>query len=362
MKYARAMRVPLTVIQAPAEGPAHAPVEDSAQAPAEGSARTAPRAVRLSITDRCDLACVYCRPHRRDGYLPSERRVVTEHWRTLVEGLVARGVRRVRITGGEPLLHPHALDIVRVIAAVPGVEDLALTTNATLLAAQARPLREAGVRRLNVSIDSLDDQRFFRLTRGGRLRDVLAGLEAARAVGFEELKTNTVVIGALDGDDLRNDDELPAIARWAHSLGATPRFLELMTVGEGARLRGRVVPFGEMTARLSELLVAGTPARQPDRGPAVYLPTRDGKRIGFVTGTSDTFCSGCDRLRVSSDGRLRPCLATSDAVDVAAAIREGDVEAIGRGLDDAWALKPDGAWRGCTEASAASVDMRATGG
>lgn len=328
-------------------------------------ARAAPRAVRLSITDRCDLACVYCRPHRRDGYIPAERRVVTEHWRTLVEGLVSRGVRRVRITGGEPLLHPHVVDIARAIAEVPGVEDLAITTNATQLVELARPLREAGVRRLNISIDSLDDHRFFRLTRGGRLSDVLAGVEAARAVGFDELKTNTVVIGQGEDDlgTVRNDDELVAIAEWAFSMGATPRFLELMTVGEGARIRGRVVPFAEMTARLKDLLLPGHPVREADRGPAVYLPTKNRRRIGFVTGTSDTFCSGCDRLRVSSDGRLRPCLATNDAVDVSAAIRAGDPESIGRGLDEAWSLKPDGnAWRGCTESTAASVDMRATGG
>jgi cyclic pyranopterin phosphate synthase len=346
MQYAASVPVSLPVVQA---------------APSAG--RAAPRAVRLSITDRCDLACVYCRPHRRDGYLPAERRVVTEHWRGVVEGLVLRGVRRVRITGGEPLLHPHVVDIARAIAAVPGVEDLAITTNGTQLVELARPLRDSGVRRLNLSLDSLDEQRFFRITRGGRLRDVLAGVEAAAEVGFDELKTNTVVIGALDGDDLRNDDELPSIVRWAFSVGATPRFLELMTIGEGARLRGRVVPFADMVAQLSELLVEAVPAREPDRGPAIYLPTRDGRRVGFVTGTSDTFCSGCDRLRVSSDGRLRPCLATNHAVDVAAAIRDGDVAAIARGLDDAWALKPDGdAWRGCTEATAATVDMRATGG
>lgn len=342
------MRVSLPVIAEPAP-PVSAPL------------RASPRAVRLSITDRCDLACVYCRPHRRDGYIPAERRIVTEHWRSLVEGLVSRGVRRVRITGGEPLMHPHVVDIARVIAAVPGVEDLAITTNATQLVELARPLRDAGVRRLNVSIDSLDEKRFFRLTRGGRLRDVLAGVDAAVAVGFDELKTNTVVIGQ-GADDLHNDDELPAIARWAFSVGATPRFLELMTVGEGARIRGRVVPFAEMLERLAELVLPAEAERETDRGPAVYVPTRDGQRIGFVTGTSDTFCSGCDRLRVSSDGRLRPCLATNDAVDVSAAIRTGDVEAIARGLDDAWSLKPDAGWRGCTEASAASVDMRATGG
>lgn len=359
MHYARGVRVSLPLIADQAVSSARPqPWERVAEAPR--AERASPRAVRLSITDRCDLACLYCRPNRRDGYLPSERRVLAEHWQRLVEGLVLRGVRRVRITGGEPLLHPHVLDIARAVAAVPGVEDLAITTNGTQLTELASALYEAGVRRLNLSIDSLDPQRFFRLTRGGHLDKVLEGVEAARATGFE-LKTNTVVVGP-DGDDLRNDDELVSIAQWAFSVGATPRFLELMTVGEGARIRGRVVPFAEMRARLATLLVDAEPAREADRGPAVYVPTHDGRRIGFVTGTSDTFCSGCDRLRVSSDGRLRPCLATNDSVDVSAAVRAGDVDAIARGLDEAWTLKPDAAWRGCTEASAAAVDMRATGG
>jgi cyclic pyranopterin phosphate synthase len=327
---------------------------------APSAARAEPRAVRLSITDRCDLACVYCRPHRRDGYLPAERRIDARYWSTLVEGLARRGVRRVRLTGGEPLLHPKVVEIACAVASVDGIEDVAITTNGTQLAELAGPLREAGVRRLNLSIDSLDEKRFFRLSRGGRLRDVVDGLRAAKDAGFE-LKTNTVVIGP-DGDDLRNDDELVGLANFAFEHGATPRFLELMTVGEGANLRARLVPYPVIRARLAELLVDAAAAREPDRGPAIYIGTRDGKRIGFITGTSETFCSGCDRLRVSSDGRLRPCLATNDAVDVAHAIKSGDVEAIAEGLDAAWSIKPGDAWRGCTEPSAADVDMRATGG
>lgn len=318
--------------------------------------------MRLSITDRCDLACVYCRPHRRDGYLESERRLGVEGWATLVRGLVARGVRRVRITGGEPLVHPLVVEIVRAVAAVPGVEDVALTTNATRLRELAGPLFSAGLRRINVSLDSLDGGRFFRLTRGGRLDDVLLGLDAARAVGFSELKLNTVVLGD------ENDHELPAITEYAWSIGATPRFLERMRVGEGARLAARFVPYDEMRARLAHLLVADDPVQDRDRGPARYVLAnagagRPGARVGFITGSSATFCDGCDRLRASSDGKLRACLAQNDSVDVAAAVRAGDVDAIGRGLASAWAGKPDGSvFRGCNEDSAAAVDMRATGG
>jgi cyclic pyranopterin phosphate synthase len=354
--------ISLPVLQSSAHGAVAVP-----RAPSVGVERAQPRLVRLSITDRCDLACVYCRPNRRDGYLPSERRLRAKHWATLVEGLVLRGVERVRITGGEPLVHPEVLEIVARIAAIPGVRDLAMTTNGTRLAELAAPLRAAGLRRLNVSIDSLVPERFWQITRGGRLDDVLAGIEAARAVGFAELKTNTVVVDANERDagSLGNADELEAIVRWAWSVGATPRFLELMSIGEGAQVRGRFVSYAQMRARLSSLLEAAPTVRPQDRGPARYARANDGsgREIGFITGSSDTFCEGCDRLRVTSDGALRPCLATSDAVDVHAAIAEGDVEAIANGLDEAWAKKPDGVvWKGCTEETAAHVSMRATGG
>src|SRR5271166_2203704 len=162
-------------------------------------ARIQPRTVRLSLTDRCDMACVYCRPSRTDGYL--ERRLADESWKTMVRALVNAGVERVRITGGEPLLHPRVLELVEFVASL-GVADLALTTNGTLLEKAAEPLRKAGLRRLTVSLDSLVPERFWRITRGGRLDRVLAGIEVARKAGFEELKTNTVV---LRGD---NDGEL----------------------------------------------------------------------------------------------------------------------------------------------------------
>lgn len=325
---------------------------------APAPARPPPRAVRISITDRCDLACVYCRPSRRDGYLPRSHRLAPEAWATLVGALAAKGIRRVRITGGEPLVHPHVVEIVRSVASVPGIEDVALTTNGTRLKALAGPLRRAGLLRVNVSLDSLSPGRFFRLTRGGRLGDVLDGLRAARAQGFHELKTNTVVLRG------ENEHEITAITRWAWAAGATPRFLELMGVGQGAALAAFAVPHREIRARLAGIVHDGEPTACADRGPARYLRSTDGKhRVGFITGASDSFCAGCDRLRVTADGRLRPCLATTGSVDVSGGVRGEDARAIGRGVDDAWAMKPDGArWRGCAEIAAGDVDMCATGG
>src|SRR5580700_2989311 len=208
----------------------------------EEAPRIEPRTVRVSLTDRCDLACVYCRPSRSDGYL--EKRLDDDGWKAMVRALVQAGVRRVRFTGGEPLLHPRVTELVKFVASL-GVEDVALTTNATLLEKLARPLRDAGLQRLTVSVDSLIPERFWRITRGGRLDRVLAGIEAARAAGYDEMKTNTVVLR----DD--NDDELPAIVEWAWARGIVPRFIEVMRVGEGANLPpDKLVGHDEMRARL----------------------------------------------------------------------------------------------------------------
>jgi GTP 3',8-cyclase len=312
--------------------------------------------VRLSLTDRCDLACIYCRPHRHDGYL--EERLDVDAWKTMVHGLVRAGVRRVRLTGGEPLLHPALVEVVRFLGTL-GLDDIALTTNATRLEALARPLREAGLRRVNVSLDTLSPTLFREMTRGGRLEVVLRGIDAALAAGFDEMKLNAVVVRG------SNDEELEDLVRWSWERGIVPRFLEVMAVGEGAHLQDRVVTMGEMRARLVHLVEPGEPERELDRGPARYLVSRTDpqKKIGFISGTSDTYCKGCDRLRVAADGTLRPCLATNDGLPAAAVARAGDVEAVERATFEAWRLKPDGeVWKGCTEDTAAGVSMRGIGG
>jgi cyclic pyranopterin phosphate synthase len=319
--------------------------------------RVAPRSVRLSLTDRCDLACVYCRPNRQDGYL--ERRLDLAAWVTMVEGLVQAGVRRVRLTGGEPLLHKDVVEVVGALARLPLIEDIALTTNATRLAALARPLRDAGLRRVNVSLDTLDAARFDRLTRGGDLDEVMAGIDAACATGFDEIKLNAVILRG------ENDAELESIARWSWDRGITPRFLEVMAIGEGAKLQDRVVSTREMRLALAHVLEPDEPTRDVDRGPARYVHARHDatKRAGFISGTTDTYCKGCDRLRVASDGMLRPCLATEDGLTAETAARTGDVEGIAVAVAEAWAMKPDGeVFKGCTEDSASRVSIRAIGG
>lgn len=317
---------------------------------------TPPRSVRLSLTDRCDLACIYCRPDKRDRYLDDH--LDLDAWKTMVRGLVRAGVRRVRLTGGEPLLHKHVIDVVRFLGSL-GLDDLALTTNATRLEKLAAPLRDAGLRRVNVSLDSLDAERFARMTRGGRLAVVLRGIEAARAASFDEIKLNAVVVRD------ENDGEVEDIVRWSWERNIVPRFLEVMHIGEGAKFKDRVVSAREIRARLAHLVSGGDAVSERDRGPARYLVARHDptKRVGFISGTSDTYCKGCDRLRVASDGTLRPCLATNDGLSAATEARAGDADAVVRATFDAWALKPDGeTWKGCTESTAASVSMRGIGG
>jgi cyclic pyranopterin phosphate synthase len=321
------------------------------------SARVQPKTVRVSLTDRCDLACVYCRPSRNDGYF--DKRLSDDAWKTMIRGLVEAGVRRVRITGGEPLLHPRVVDLVAFVASL-GVEDLALTTNATRLDGLAAPLRRAGLRRITISLDSLEPERFWRITRGGRLDAVLAGIDAALAAGYEEVKTNTVVLRDA------NDDELAGLTEWAWSRGITPRFIELMRIGEGARLSAEsLVGAGEMRAHLAHLVCDEAGERHEGRGPAKYVRARHDPalRVGFITGSTDTYCDTCDRLRVASDGMLRPCLATNDGVVATAPANAGDVGGVVRAIAEAWEKKPDGrTWKGCTEASAAAVSIRAIGG
>jgi cyclic pyranopterin phosphate synthase len=318
---------------------------------------TAPASVRISLTDRCDLACVYCRPSRTDGYLSDRLDEPALH--TLIEGLLLAGVRRVRFTGGEPLLSPHVIGAVARAKAL-GAHDIALTTNGTRLTKLAAPLREAGLERLTLSLDSLDPVRFERITRGGKLARVLEGLAEARRVGFDEIKLNTVVLRG------ENDDELERITLFAWKHGLVPRFIEVMPIGEGAKVVGdHLVPAAEILERLAPLLSVERPAVDPGRGPAKYVHARRDRslRVGVISGTTDTYCAGCDRLRVSATGMLRPCLATERGVSASTAARDGSAESIARAVAEAWLLKPDGeTWRGCTEDEAKDVAMRAIGG
>jgi len=277
----------------------------------------------------------------------------------MFDALRTAGVCRVRLTGGEPLVHPEIVSIVKQLSTI-GFEDVALTTNASQLARLAKPLRDAGLHRLNISIDTLDADRFRAVTRGGELGPVLAGIDAAIEAGFAPIKLNTVVLRGI------NDDEIEKILLWAWERRLVPRFLEIMPIAEGAKMVGEhLVKVSDMRRMLASYLVDEDALVDPGLGPAKYVRARHDSelRVGFISGTSDTFCESCDRLRVSSTGVLRPCLATDDGVDASQAARSGDTEEIGRQIGEAWLMKPDGkVWKGCTEETAALVSMRAIGG
>ena len=286
--------------------------------------------LRLSVTDRCDLACAYCMPPTGEEDHAMRRELLTfEEAARIVSVFAAAGIRRVRLTGGEPLVRKDIVRLVDLIYRRTEVEQLVMTTNATRLAELARPLRDAGLSGVNVSIDSLDAERFTQITRGGQLGQVLAGIHAALDVGFE-VKLNTVPLRG------RNDDELLDIVAFAWSLGATPRFIELMPLGEGARLPQRTrMNATDVVSALGGLLAQGDPTGVSGHGPARYLLAKDGsgRRVGFITPISNEFCETCNRVRVTARGDVRACLASRKAISLRDIVRSG-----GSDLDLAWAM------------------------
>lgn len=287
------------------------------------------RYLRLSVTDRCDFACVYCMPPGGEVEHAVRKELLTfEEAARLVGVFADAGVERVRFTGGEPLVRK---DVVRLVETVhrraPRVE-LALTTNASRLAELARPLRAAGLAGVNVSIDTLEPERFARLTRGGALTPVLAGIRAALDVGLE-VKTNTV---AMRGE---NDHELGALVDWAWELGITPRFIELMPIGEGAGLAHRQMHTPEIEALLGER-VGARAGETRVRGPARYRSAGDGsgRRVGFITPLSSEFCDDCNRVRITAQGDVRACLADRRALSLRDVMRGGGSDA-----DLRWAIE-----------------------
>lgn len=317
------------------------------------------RYLRLSVTDRCDMACTYCMPAGgEDEHGLREELLSFEEIARLVRLLAAHGLRRVRLTGGEPLVRRDVVELVRKIRD-SGIDDVWMTTNGSRLASLATPLREAGLVGVNVSIDSLDETRFARVTRSGRLPSVIAGVEAARAAGLA-IRTNTVVLRS------ENLDELAQLARWAWSIGATPRFIELMPIGEGALLpAGERVDAGEMVRALASLDLEGDASPDDGRGPARYLRSRvtPSERVGFITAVSDEFCASCNRVRLTSQGEIRPCLASRRAVSLRELLREGaSDEAIVSALRWALAGKHAGhAFATAPRASSCDVDHERVG-
>ncbi len=286
--------------------------------------------LRLSVTDRCDLACVYCMPPSGEEDHTLRRELLTfEEAARLVSVFASAGIRRVRLTGGEPLVRKDIVRLVDLIHRRTEVEQLVMTTNATRLSELARPLRDAGLFGVNISIDTLDADRFREITRGGDLGRVLAGIHAALDVGLD-VKLNTVPLRG------SNDDDLAEIVEFAWSFGVTPRFIELMPLGEGAKLpQSMRMDTDDVITVLGDRLHRTAATGVEGHGPARYLSANDGsgRRVGFITPISNEFCDTCNRVRVTARGDIRACLASRKAINLRNIMRAG-----GSNLDLAWAM------------------------
>jgi len=292
--------------------------------------------LRLSVTDRCDLRCVYCMPERMT-FLPKADVLSLEELRALALGFIDRGVRKIRLTGGEPLVRRDVLDLVRALGREVGrgLDELTLTTNGMRLAEHAAALADAGVRRINVSLDTRDRALFARLARRDGLLHVLAGIAAAKAVGIE-VKLNTVALKGL------NEDELPSLIVWAHGEGHAITLIEVMPLGDvdGDRF-DHYLPLNAVRRALEQCLTL-SPSSHRSGGPARYFDVAEtGGRLGLITPLTNNFCEGCNRVRVTATGQLFMCLGGEGQVDLRAALRGGEAGAFDAALDRATQLKPE---------------------
>ena len=293
--------------------------------------------LRLSVTDRCDLRCAYCMPERQT-FLPRTEVLSLEELHRLSLAFIARGVTKIRLTGGEPLGRRDMIELVRALGRQlgNGLDELTLTTNATRLAEFAEPLHAAGVRRVNVSLDTLDREGFARLTRRDRLPQVLEGIAAARAAGLA-VKLNTVALKGI------NEAEIPELVRWAHGHGLELTLIEVMPLGEVEEDRiDHYLPLDRVRAELEQRF---TLTADPHRsgGPARYVQVAEtGGRLGFITPLTNNFCDGCNRVRITTTGQLYACLGGAEQVDLRAALRADEPDAaLAAALDEAMRIKPE---------------------
>ncbi|WP_106478283.1 GTP 3',8-cyclase MoaA [Phytohalomonas tamaricis] len=293
--------------------------------------------VRISVTDRCDFRCVYCMSEDMT-FLPRNQVLTIEELTQVARAFVALGVEKIRLTGGEPLVRRNIDQLVRDIGSLEGLKDFAMTTNGAQLNRYAESLYQGGMSRLNISLDSLDTERFKRLTRTGDLNRVLDGIQAAKKAGFERIKLNAVILKG------RNDDEVVDLVDFARSEEIDISFIEEMPLGNISD-HGR-----EETYCSSDEVQAMIEARYPlfastesSLGPARYFRMADSHtRIGFISPHSHNFCDSCNRVRVTAEGRLLLCLGNEHSVDLREVLRQypGEMEPLKQRIRDAMSLKP----------------------
>ncbi len=293
--------------------------------------------LRLSVTDRCDLRCSYCMPERMT-FLPRSEVLSLEELHKLALGFIARGITKIRLTGGEPLVRRDMMELVRALGRQvgQGLEELTLTTNGTRLAEFADDLCSAGVKRINVSLDTLDREAFARLARRDSLPQVLEGLAAARQAGLA-VKLNTVALKGI------NEDEIPDLIAWAHGQGFDLTLIEVMPLGEVGEDRfDHYLPLSSLRDGLDARWTLHESEHRTG-GPARYVTVAEtGGRLGFITPLTNNFCEGCNRVRVTATGQMFPCLGGNERIDLRAALRSEQSEAaLDEALDTAMKIKPE---------------------
>ncbi len=315
--------------------------------------------LRLSVTDRCDFRCVYCMAEKMT-FLPRHDVLSLEELAQVAQAFVELGVKKIRLTGGEPLLRRDLPWLIQKITAMPGLKEVSLTTNGSRLKMLAPTLFDAGLQRLNVSLDSLNAERFRQITRTGDLSAVLEGLEAAKRAGFNKIKLNAVILKG------RNDDEITALADFACSHQHDLTFIEEMPLGvidehDRARSFMASADIVEILAQHYSLM----PSTQTTGGPARYYEVAEkNSRFGFISPHSHNFCSSCNRVRVTVEGRLLLCLGNEHSVDLKKTLREypGDLERLKALITAAIDLKPERHYFDLNEAPQIVRFMNATGG
>lgn len=305
--------------------------------------------LRISLTDRCNLRCIYCMPEEGVDQMSHDDILRIEEIERIVAVAARMGISRIRLTGGEPLVRKGVVDLVRSITNMPGIESVAMTTNGVLLPQVADELKAAGLSRVNISLDTLDADQFKMITRNGNLKDALGGIEAALRVGFKPVKINAVTVRSLNQDFL-------AYAKLSIDRPLHVRFIEYMPVGESFGVDGcgwgkkDVISSEEVIALINDqarseglgTLVSANGERPEGWGPARYFVFKGALgTVGFISPLSRHFCTECNRLRLTADGKLRPCLFSDEEFDVRDALRTGEDEAIGLIFEKVLWAKPD---------------------
>ncbi len=302
--------------------------------------------LRVSITDRCNYSCIYCKPEEQFEFIPHEEILRYEEIVEIIEEAVNLGVTKVRITGGEPLARKGVVDFIKKLRKIKKLEDISLTTNGFFLSEYAEKLKDAGLNRVNISLDSLQEEKYKRITRGGSLEKALKGIDSALKAGLLPIKINTVLIRGI------NDDEVEDFVRLTLGRPLNIRFIEFMLSGEELKgnYRDKFISVLEIKESLAEKYSFRPIDINSGNGPAKYYQIKGGQgTIGFITALSQHFCKTCNRIRLTSEGKLRPCLFSNIEIDIKRAIRNTKADdkiirskIIRNNIGEAISIKPEG--------------------